>query len=91
MTLALAIAVLLIGGVLFAIGVGGQINLGKRRAKAAHPGDRAGRRIVLTLAAIVIGCWMIIASAVAILHHNSHQSPSNPGGGSPAGSSPAVH
>ncbi len=86
MHLASAITVLLIGGILFAVGIGGQFVLGKRRAKVAHPGDRAGRRIVFTLAAIVIGLWMLIASAATLLHHNSHPSPSNPGGDRPSGS-----
>ncbi len=84
MTIALAIVVLLIGGVLFAIGIAGQFALGKRRAKIAHPGDRAGSRLVLTLAAIVIGAWMVIASAVAILHHNAHGGTINPTGSTPS-------
>ena len=77
MSVALAIAVLVIGGVLFAIGIAGQVALGRRRAKAVHPGDRSGARIVLTLAAIVIGLWMIIASAAGILHANSHHPTNN--------------
>ena len=85
MSLALAVAVLVIGGVLFFVGIAGQFRLGKRRRQGvAHTQDRAGARIVLTLGSIVIGLWLIIASAAGILHANSHRTPANPGGGDPS-------
>ncbi len=71
MTLTLAILVLVIGTLLFGIGIAGQIGLGRRRARASNPGDRASARIVLTLAAIIVGAWMVIASAAALLHAHS--------------------
>ncbi len=71
MTLTLAILVLVIGTLLFGVGIAGQIALGQRRARASNPGDRASARIVLTLAAIIVGAWMVIASAAALLHSHS--------------------
>ncbi len=85
MTSALAIVVLVVGAALFAVGIAGQIALGKRRAKASHPGDRASARIVLTLAAIIIGCWMIIASAAGLLHSHSHSQHAGGSGNNGAG------
>lgn len=66
-----AILTLVVGLALFLTGVIGQI--ASRRARTArkpdfHPQDRQGARIVLVLAAIVIGGWMTIASAVTLLH-----------------------
>ncbi len=72
MTLTLAILVLVIGTLLFAVGIAGQVALGRRRARSANAGDRASARIVLTLAAIIVGAWMVIASAAALLHAHSH-------------------
>ena len=71
MSLTLAILVFVIGIVVFGVGIGGQVALGRRRAQAANPGDRAGTRLILTLAAIVIGAWMVIASAAALLHSHA--------------------
>ncbi len=87
MSLASAIAVLVIGGLLFFVGIVGQFVLGKRRRQGVtHKQDRAGARIVLTLGSIVIGLWLIIASAAGILHANSHHTPANLGGGDPRAS-----
>ena len=76
MTLALAILVLVIGTTLFGIGIVGQFSLGRRRARASNAGDRAGARLVLTLAAIIVGAWMVIASAAALLHAHAHHAAS---------------
>ncbi len=72
MSLALAIVILVVGTGLFAVGIAGQIALGRRRKEATNAGDRAGARLVLTLAAIIVGAWMAIISAVALLHSHAH-------------------
>jgi uncharacterized membrane protein YraQ (UPF0718 family) len=69
---ATAIATLVVGLVLFLIGVIGQITSRRARAVAtqtpsAHPQDRQGANIVLILAAIVIGAFLSIASIVTLL------------------------
>ncbi|RRA49798.1 hypothetical protein [Acidipila sp. EB88] len=73
MTTVLAIIVFIVGVALFGIGIVGQIGLGRRKSRGPSPtGDRAGARLVLTLAAIIVGAWMVIASASAILHAHAH-------------------
>ena len=69
----MAILILILGTAMFFIGIAGQFNLGKRFRKQTHAGDRRGARLVLTLAAIVIGAWLVIISASALLH--SHAQP----------------
>ena len=73
----LAIIVFVVGVAMFGIGIGGQVMLGRRRARTSNPGDRASARIVLTLAAIVVGAWMVIASGVAILHSHANAQQGN--------------
>lgn len=63
-----AVLTLIVGLVLFLIGVAGQAITRQRRARVSHEGDRHGARLVLTVAAIVIGAWMTIGSAVTLLH-----------------------
>ena len=78
----MAIAVLIIGILIFFVGIAGQFVIGGHFTNKANPGDRKGARLVLTLAAIIIGAWMVIASAATLLHAHAHsqaqQGPSNP-------------
>lgn len=70
----MAIAVLLIGAVMFFIGIVGQVGLGQRFRKQHATGDRRGARLVLTLAALIVGAWLVIISASALLKkHSQHQ------------------
>ncbi len=64
----MAIVTLIVGALIFLIGVGGQIVVGRRFAKASAEEDRRSVRIVLLLAAIIIGAWLVIASGVHLLH-----------------------
>jgi hypothetical protein len=64
----MAIITLVVGLLIFLIGIGGQVVVGRRFARASSEGDRRSVRIVLLLAAIVIGGWLAIASGVHILH-----------------------
>ncbi len=68
----MATLVLVIGVVMFGIGSAGQLRIGQRFSKTPAPGDRRSARIVLTLAAIIIGAWLVIASASALLHSHAH-------------------
>jgi hypothetical protein len=68
----MATLVLIIGVVLFGIGIAGQLRIGQRFSKTPASGDRRSARLVLTLAAIIIGAWMVIASASALLHSHAH-------------------
>jgi hypothetical protein len=61
---------LVIGIVLLAIGFTGQ-TLTRSSRPAAHPGDRRSFRLVLTVGSIVVGAWLLIFSAVQLLH--AHQ------------------
>lgn len=72
-----AVLTLIVGLVLFLTGVAGQAITRQRRARVSQPGDRHGARLVLTVAAIVIGAWITIASAVALLHSHAgaHRAP----------------
>lgn len=63
----MAIGILIIGVVIFAIGISGQVALTRKRVQTANPGDRKSRRIILTLAAIIVGAWIIIAGIVLLL------------------------
>lgn len=71
----MAIVILVVGAVLFIIGITGQVMVGRRFAKTSAPDDRRSVRIVLTLAAIIIGIWLVIASGVSILHGHAHAHP----------------
>ena len=67
----MATLVLVIGLVMFVIGIAGQFNLGRRFSKNHQPGDRRGVRLVLTLAALIVGAWLVIASASSLLKAHS--------------------
>ncbi len=78
----MAIFILILGAIVFFIGIAGQLAIGRHFNKQVQPGDRRGARLVLTLAAIIIGAWLVIASASALLHAHAHahsqQGPANP-------------
>ncbi len=63
----MAILTLIIGIVLFGIGVAGQ-SMTRAKKPVAHAGDRRGLNVVVTMASIVIGAWLLIISAVHLLH-----------------------
>ncbi len=67
-----AIATLVVGGLIFAVGIIGQVFIGRRFFKTPSSGDKHTARLVLRLAALIIGAWMVIIAAVAILHSHSH-------------------
>ncbi len=67
----MATLVLIVGVIIFGIGIAGQVVVGRRYAKASHPGDRKGARVVLTIAGIIIGAWMVIASVAFLLHSHA--------------------
>ena len=68
----MAIITLIIGIVLFIVGVAGQ-TMSRTKKPAAHPGDRRGFNIILTVGSIVIGAWLLIISTVQLLHaHHSN-------------------
>lgn len=64
----MAIFILIVGVIVFGIGIAGQLFVGREYRKNAHPGDRKGAQVVLTIAGIIIGAWMVIASAATLLH-----------------------
>jgi hypothetical protein len=71
----MAIVTLIIGILLFGIGIGGHA-LTRSRKPDAHPGDRRSFRLVVTIGSIVIGAWLLIISAVHLLHLHHPVSPS---------------
>ena len=68
----MAILILVIGTLMFVFGIAGQVALTRRRVQAANEGDKRSRRIVVTLAALIIGAWLIIAAIVFLLHSHAH-------------------
>ena len=64
----MATFILIVGIIVFGIGIAGQLVVGRKYSKNTHPGDRKGARVVLTIAGIIIGAWMVIASAATLLH-----------------------
>lgn len=61
---------LVVGIVLFAIGVAGQFG-GRARAKRFHPDDLRARRWVVTVGLVVVGAWLAALSAahlISMLH-----------------------
>ena len=62
-----AVLTLIIGIILFGIGIAGQ-SMTRSKKPAAHAGDRHGFRVVVTVGSIVIGAWLLILSAVHFLH-----------------------
>ncbi len=63
----MAIATLIVGILLFAVGVFGQ-SMTRARKPVAHRQDRRGFQIVVTVGSIVVGAWLLIISTVHILH-----------------------
>lgn len=71
----MAIAILVIGVIIFGIGIAGQVRLTGRRVQAANTGDRKGRNLVLTLAGLIIGAWLVIFGIVNLLRAHAHGGP----------------
>ena len=67
-----AIATLVVGGLIFLVGIIGQAFVGRRFFKTPSAGDKHTTRLVLRLAALIIGAWLVIIATVAILHSHSH-------------------
>ena len=63
----MAIATLILGILLFAVGVFGQ-SMTRSKKPAAHPSDRRGFTLVVTIGSIVVGAWLLIISTVHLLH-----------------------
>jgi hypothetical protein len=60
---------LILGALLMAIGIGGQI-FGTRKSSTLAPHDRPVRRWILTVGSLVIGLWIVAISAAHYLHHH---------------------
>ncbi len=63
----MAIVTLIIGILLFVIGVAGQ-SMTRARKPLAHHQDRHGFRLVVTIGSLVVGAWLLIISTVHLLH-----------------------
>lgn len=60
---------LILGVLLMAIGLGGQI-FGTRKSSKLAPQDRHTRNWIFTVGSVVIGLWVIAFSAAHFLHHH---------------------
>jgi hypothetical protein len=60
---------LILGALLMAIGIGGQI-FGIRKTSTLTPGDRRIRNWIFTVGSLVIGLWIVAFSAAQFLHHH---------------------
>ncbi|MFZ0273967.1 MAG: hypothetical protein WB524_11775 [Acidobacteriaceae bacterium] len=60
---------LILGVILMAIGIGGQI-FGTRKSSTLAPHDRPARRWILTVGTVVVGLWIVAFSAAHYLHHH---------------------
>ncbi len=60
---------LILGALLMAIGIGGQI-FGVRKSTTLAPGDRRIRNWVFTVGSLVVGLWVVAFSAARFLHHH---------------------
>ena len=60
---------LILGVLLMAIGIGGQI-FGTRKSSSLAAHDRPARRWVLTVGSLVVGLWIVALSAAHFLHHH---------------------
>ncbi|HVT97254.1 MAG TPA: hypothetical protein VHE33_07075 [Acidobacteriaceae bacterium] len=60
---------LILGVLLMAIGIGGQI-FGTRKSATLAPHDRPARRWIITVGSLVIGLWIVAISAAHYLHHH---------------------
>jgi len=66
-------ATLILGVLLMAIGIGGQI-FGTRKSSSLALHDRPARRWIITVGSLVIGLWIVAFSAAHVLHyhHSGH-------------------
>jgi hypothetical protein len=60
---------LILGVLLMAIGIGGQI-FGTRKTSALAPQDRHTRNWIFTVGSLVVALWAIAFSAAHFLHHH---------------------
>jgi hypothetical protein len=57
---------LIVGIVLFGIGIAGQI-FGRSKAGHLHPDDLRARKWVVTVGSMVVGAWLLAISAAHLL------------------------
>jgi len=64
---------LVIGALLMAVGIGGQI-FGVRKSTRLAAHDRSARNWILTVGSLVVGLWIVAFSAAHFLHlhHSGH-------------------
>jgi hypothetical protein len=60
---------LILGVLLMAIGIGGQI-FATRKTSTLAPSDRRIRNLVFTVGSLVVGLWVVAFSAARFLHHH---------------------
>jgi hypothetical protein len=60
---------LILGVLLMAIGIGGQI-FGTRKSSTLAPADRHIRKWIFTVGSLVVGLWVVAFSAARFLHHH---------------------
>ena len=60
---------LILGALLMAIGIGGQI-FGTRKTATLAPSDRRIRNWIFTVGSLVVGLWAVAFSAARFLHHH---------------------
>ncbi len=60
---------LILGVLLMAIGVGGQI-FGTHKGTTLTPQDRRTRNWIFTVGSLVVGLWVVAFSAAHYLHHH---------------------
>jgi hypothetical protein len=63
----MAIVTLIVGIVLFGIGIAGQ-TITRSKKPVAHKQDRLGFQLVVTIGSLVVGAWLLIISTVHLLH-----------------------
>ncbi|HEX4039266.1 MAG TPA: hypothetical protein VHX37_14505 [Acidobacteriaceae bacterium] len=60
---------LILGVLLMAIGIGGQI-FGLRKSTSLATHDHPARRWILTVGSLVVGLWIVAFSAAHVLHYH---------------------